>query len=124
MNSKIISIGAFLGCLGVALGAFGAHALKTKLTPEMLAIWHTGVEYHFGHALALILIGLIAGQVKTKSVKFAAGSILGGIVVFSGSLYAYATTGTTAFAMITPIGGVLFMLGWLTLAVTLWHHAS
>ncbi|MBI5246104.1 MAG: DUF423 domain-containing protein [Elusimicrobia bacterium] len=93
--------------LAVGLGAFGAHALKTRLTPEMLAIFETGVKYQVYHALALLLLAALRGPSK------AAWCFSAGIVLFSGSLYILAFTGIRKFGAITPIGGLLFLAGWL-----------
>ncbi len=92
--------------LAVGLGAFAAHGLKTKISPEMLTIWETGVRYHVYHALALLALGSFRGPDK------AGWCFLGGIVVFSGSLYLLALTGERRLGAVTPIGGLLFLAGW------------
>lgn len=104
--------GAVFGGLGVACGAFGAHALKARLTPEMLAVWKTAVEYQFTHALALLLVGLLALQKPSATLHSAALCFAAGVLVFSGSLYALALTGTRWLGAITPLGGLLFLIGW------------
>ena len=108
----------------VALGAFGAHALKSRLAPEMLAVFEVGVRYHVYHALALFVVGwlrtLRPGAALSMSATDNAATILdvagwcfaAGILLFSGSLYAYALTGSKALVMITPLGGLLFIVGW------------
>ena len=95
--------------LAVGLGAFGAHALKARLSPEMLAIFETGVKYQVYHALALLLLAALRGPSK------AAWCFTAGIVLFSGSLYILALTGVKKWGALTPIGGVLFLAGWLIL---------
>ncbi len=111
-----IRIGSFLAFCGVALGAFGAHALRNRLSPEMLAVWHTSVLYHLLHAVALFGLGLYArstgADVKTGGLLLTAG-----VVVFSGSLYALSLTGIKPLGAITPIGGVLFLAGWAWIAI-------
>lgn len=111
-----VTLGAGLGFIAVAFGAFGAHALKARLSPEMLAVWKTANEYHFYHALALLLVGVLARQAKLPGLDVSAGCFLAGIVVFSGSLYVLALSGTRWLGAITPIGGLLFLAGWAWLA--------
>ncbi|MFI5361686.1 MAG: DUF423 domain-containing protein [Elusimicrobiota bacterium] len=106
-----ISSGAALMFLAVALGAFAAHGLKARLSPEMLTVWETGVRYHVYHALALLALGAARGPDK------AGWCFLAGIAVFSGSLYVLALTGERRLGMITPIGGLLFLAGWLLFAL-------
>ena len=97
----------------VALGAFGAHALKGRLSAEMLAVWHTGVEYHFFHALGLLAVGLLATQLPESALlKWSGWLMLAGIAAFSGSLYALALTGERWLGAITPFGGVAFLAAW------------
>ncbi|MDO9453248.1 MAG: DUF423 domain-containing protein [Stagnimonas sp.] len=104
--------GAIYGFLGVAFGAFGAHALKARLAPEMLTVWKTAVEYQFYHALALVLVGLIATQRPSIAITNAAICFALGVLVFSGSLYVLALSGVRWLGAITPIGGLLFLIGW------------
>jgi uncharacterized membrane protein YgdD (TMEM256/DUF423 family) len=110
-----IVIGAAMGGLTVVLGAFGAHALKERLTPEQLAWWGTGVQYHGAHALALVLFGACARSLKLGSL--AAWCFLAGIALFSGSLYAMALGAPRWFGAVTPFGGVAFIAGWLAFAI-------
>lgn len=107
-----VLIGATYGFLGVLLGAFGAHGLKARLTPDMLAVWKTAVEYQFYHALALVLVGLIASQRPSIAVTNAGICFALGVLVFSGSLYALALSGVRWLGAITPLGGLLFLIGW------------
>jgi uncharacterized membrane protein YgdD (TMEM256/DUF423 family) len=111
----VIRLGATLGFLGVALGAFGAHGLKDRLGPGMLDVYQTGVLYHLIHALAVLAVGL--GAPRLARPRAVATLFALGVVVFSGSLYALALTGVTTLGAITPIGGLLFMAGWVTLAI-------
>jgi len=111
--------GALMAALGVGLGAFGAHALKARLVPEALAVFEVGVKYHMYHALGLIGIGLVATRIEATGIKVAGSAFLIGILLFSGSLYALALTGQRSLGMITPLGGVAFITGWLALAWTL-----
>lgn len=110
-----LGLAAISGFLAVALGAFGAHALKTRLTPEMLAVWRTGVDYQFYHALALLLLGMLARQTPSGMLDLAGGCFAAGIVLFSGSLYALALSEVRVLGAITPFGGLLFLAGWLLL---------
>ena len=114
MTSKLwLALGASYGFLAVALGAFGAHALKAKLTPDLLAVWKTGVEYHFYHALALVAVGLLARQLQPSGALTAAGVCFAlGVLLFSGSLYALALSGVRVLGAVTPFGGLLFLVGW------------
>jgi uncharacterized membrane protein YgdD (TMEM256/DUF423 family) len=111
--------GALAGLVGVAFGAFGAHGLRGRLSPEMLAVFETGVRYQMYHALALILTGAMMdrGVVTGRAIAAAGWLFLAGIVLFSGSLYLLAVTGITVLGAITPIGGVAFLLGWACLAI-------
>ena len=113
-----LTIGAIAMLWAVALGAFGAHTLKSQLAPDLLAVYHTGVEYHFYHALGLLAVGLVAQRLPDSNWLRASGWLmLAGIVIFSGSLYLLAVTGVRAFGAVTPIGGVAFMLAWVLFAV-------
>ena len=116
----MIAAGALNGALAVIAGAFGAHALKARLTPELLATWHTGSDYHMYHALALVLAGIVAGAQPTSQLNAAGVALLVGIVLFSGSLYLLALTGTKWLGAITPLGGTAFIAGWLLLAHAAW----
>lgn len=109
-------LGAVYGFLAVALGAFGAHALRARLSPEMLAVWKTGVEYHFYHALALLLVGWFARQAPLPALNVAGACFAGGVLLFSGSLYALSLSGVRVLGAVTPFGGLLFLVGWAALA--------
>jgi uncharacterized membrane protein YgdD (TMEM256/DUF423 family) len=120
-----ILLGSLNALLGVALGAFGAHGLKSRVNPEMLTVWETAVQYHLIHALGLLLIGIICQLMPDVSlVKISGWSILAGIVLFSGSLYALVLTGIKPLGIITPIGGVAFLVGWLLLAISAWQRSA
>ena len=117
-----VFLGALNMAIAVMLGAFGAHGLKNKVTAEQLAWWHTGVEYHVYHALALLILGtLIAAQPQLAIPKGSAWALQIGIVIFSGSLYAMTLGAPRWFGAITPIGGTAFIVGWLWLAYSAWH---
>ncbi len=105
-------LGAVYGLLGVALGAFGAHALRARLTPDMLAVYHTGVEYQFYHAFALLAVGVLCTVRPGPGLGVAGWSFVFGVLLFSGSLYLLALTGTRWLGAITPVGGALFLIGW------------
>ena len=113
-------IGAGFLALAVILGAFGAHALKSKLEPDMMQVYKTGVEYHFYHALGLLLIGVISLNVSSGLINWSAILLIAGIVLFSGSLYALALTGIKWLGAITPFGGVSFIAGWILLLLSVW----
>lgn len=112
--NRAIKTAAILGALAVAIGAFGAHALKPMLIDSgRLSTFETGVEYHFYHVLALLFIGLLQGKSNDKKLKWAASAMIAGIVIFSGSLYVLCLTNIPILGAITPIGGVCFIAGWL-----------
>lgn len=118
-NQTILSAGAVFMALGVLLGAFGAHALKKVLSPEMLTIYHTGVEYQFYHALGLLFIGLTGFHIQSKYLNWAGLLLTIGIIIFSGSLYVLTLSGIKALGAITPLGGISFIAGWICLVVAL-----
>ena len=117
MDRTFLLAGAVAGLVAVAFGAFGAHGLRGRLTPEMLAVFETGVRYQMYHALALLLVAALAPHVPGKAIAAAGWLFVAGIVVFSGSLYLLAVTGVTILGAITPIGGVAFLAGWASLIV-------
>jgi uncharacterized membrane protein YgdD (TMEM256/DUF423 family) len=117
MDRTFLLIGAVFGFLGVAVGAFGAHGLKNRLSPEMLAIFETGVRYQMYHVFALLIVAAAIGHVgNARLLTFAGWSFVAGILIFSGSLYALALTSTTILGAITPFGGLAFLIGWACLA--------
>ncbi len=123
MQKIFLIIGTILGGLSVALGAFGAHGLKKIVSAETVATYQTGVQYQMYHALALILVGLLSEKIASGFINYAGLFFLGGIVLFSGSLYLivsmYAMNKTvpTPIGIITPIGGLFFILGWVLLLI-------
>jgi uncharacterized membrane protein YgdD (TMEM256/DUF423 family) len=112
-----IALGSINAALAVILGAFGAHALKARISPEMLSVYHTASQYHFYHALGMLLIGALASQFRSAGALQLSGFLmLAGIILFSGSLYILAVTGITWLGAITPLGGVAFIAAWIVLA--------
>jgi uncharacterized membrane protein YgdD (TMEM256/DUF423 family) len=116
-RSPVIALGALNAALAVAAGAFAAHGLRERLDARALEVFETGARYHMYHALAMILAGLIAA----KGAATAGWIFQAGIVLFSGSLYLLALTGTNGLGAVTPIGGVGFLAGWLWLAWAAWR---
>jgi len=108
--------GAVLSGLGVALGAFGAHGLKARVTPDLLVVFETGVRYHMYHALGLLAVGWAMTRNPSTAVQAAGILFVVGIVLFSGSLYLMTMTGARWLGAITPLGGVAFLVGWALLA--------
>jgi uncharacterized membrane protein YgdD (TMEM256/DUF423 family) len=117
MDRTFMFIGALMGFVGVGLGAFGAHGLRGRLSPEMLGIFETGVRYQMYHAVALLVLAAMMPRIEGRLVLIAGWSFTAGILIFSGSLYALALTGVTTLGAITPIGGVAFLAGWIALAI-------
>ncbi|MCU0897925.1 MAG: DUF423 domain-containing protein [Burkholderiales bacterium] len=112
-----LTLGAFAAMLAVIVGAFGAHALRAKVPADLLAVYNTGVQYHFWHALGLLAIGLAAFHLRDPALLLWAGWLmLAGIVLFSGSLYVLAVTGVRWLGAITPFGGTAFIAAWALLA--------
>ena len=112
--------GAVCGAVGVAAGAFGAHALKARLTPEFLAVFETGVRYHLIHALALLVVAWAATRWPSRAISAAGWLFMAGVVLFSGSLYALCLSGAGALGAVTPVGGIALIAGWLLLAWGAW----
>ncbi|MFS0837198.1 DUF423 domain-containing protein [Paenibacillus sp. 1P03SA] len=119
MMRLFMMLGSINMFLAVALGAFGAHMLKTKISADMLAVYQTGVQYHMIHAVGLIVIGLAANHLtQNQSLVNASGwAIVIGIILFSGSLYVMSLSGIKVLGAITPFGGVAFLTGWVLLAI-------
>ena len=108
-----LAIGCIAALLAVAIGAFGAHGLKARIPPELMPVYKTGVEYHFYHALGMILVGLAAFHLPQSACLRSAGwAMLAGIVLFSGSLYLLSLTGLGWLGAITPLGGAAFIAAW------------
>lgn len=121
MLRGFLMLAAFFGFTGVALGAFAAHGLKNRLSAEYLAIFHTGVMYQLVHTLALLAVALLAVQIPGRLLTWAGISFVVGILLFSGSLYLLTLTGVTALGIITPFGGLAFLIGWLILGLAAWR---
>jgi uncharacterized membrane protein YgdD (TMEM256/DUF423 family) len=116
MDRTFLLIGALAGFIGVGFGAFGAHALRARLTPDMLDVFETGVRYQMYHALAILLTAVAVARFDGWVVRSAGWLFTAGIVLFSGSLYALALSGVRVLGAITPIGGLAFLAGWALLA--------
>jgi len=115
---QFIVIAGISGFLAVALGAFGAHFIKNRLTEEMFAIYQTGVQYHFYHTLALLGVGVLAYWMPdVAALKWSGWLFVCGIVIFSGSLYALSLSGIRVLGAVTPIGGLAFLAGWVMLII-------
>lgn len=117
MSQLLLIIAAIYGAVAVALGAFAAHGLKSRLSEQLLTVFQTGVTYQFYHTLALLLAGLWLRFAPSPWVAAAGIFWALGVVLFSGSLYALALTSIKWFGPITPLGGLLFILGWICLLV-------
>ena len=113
-----LALGSASAAVAVVAGAFGAHALRAQLAPELLAAFETGVRYHLVHALGLLAVAWASTRVPGPAVAWAGWLLLAGTVLFSGSLYALALTGVRALGAVTPLGGLAFVAGWLLLAWT------
>jgi uncharacterized membrane protein YgdD (TMEM256/DUF423 family) len=116
VDKVFFAIGSLSGFLGVALGAFGAHALKGRLDAELLVVFETGVRYQMVHALALLAVGWAHTRWPGTVLTTGGWLFVVGTVLFSGSLYALSLTGVRWLGAITPIGGLAFLAGWLCLA--------
>jgi uncharacterized membrane protein YgdD (TMEM256/DUF423 family) len=117
MDRFFFIVGAIMAFLAVALGAFGAHALKNRLTPDMLDIFEVGVRYHMYHALGLLAVAWATSRWPESNVTAAGWAFIVGIIIFSGSLYILSMTGMRWFGAITPLGGLAFLIGW---AILVW----
>jgi uncharacterized membrane protein YgdD (TMEM256/DUF423 family) len=121
MLRGFLMLAAFFGFTGVALGAFAAHGLKNRLSAEYLAIFHTGVTYQLVHTLALLAVALLATQIPGRLMVWAGASFAIGILLFSGSLYLLTLTGVSKLGIVTPFGGLAFLVGWLCLGLAAWR---
>ena len=110
-------LASFLMLAGVVLGAFGAHGLKSRISPDSLDIYHTAVLYHFIHAGALFAVSWVSSQNPSGRSSLAGYAFTLGILLFSGSLYALAVTGQKWLGAVTPLGGIAFIVGWAVLAL-------
>jgi uncharacterized membrane protein YgdD (TMEM256/DUF423 family) len=109
----IVSYAGILGACGMALGAFGAHALRARISAEMLEIYRTGVLYHLFHAVALLGVAAVVPYLRFP--RLTTGLFVGGVLVFSGSLYVLAISGVRIWGAVTPLGGIALIAGWLSL---------
>ncbi|RYY39898.1 MAG: DUF423 domain-containing protein [Chitinophagaceae bacterium] len=123
MHKNFLALGAILAALGVILGAFGAHKLKTLVGPDVVATYQTGVQYQMYHAFALLLVGILYERMPSGAMNAAGWCFLTGIVLFSGSLYLLASlkamdkVGLSGVGIITPFGGLFFIAGWIALLI-------
>lgn len=115
MKRKLLLLGSVFGFSGVALGAFGAHGLKNILSPEMLSVFETGVRYQMYHSLAIVLVAILVE--RYPSLRLAGRLFGGGIILFSGSLYALTITDMTMFGAVAPLGGLCLLAGWVVLFI-------
>lgn len=121
MQKLFLILGSIMMALGVMIGAFGAHGLKSILSEEMMEIFRTGVQYHFYHAIGLFIVGITAQYLPNSSLLYWSGILMvAGIIIFSGSLYLLSTMGLRWLGAITPVGGICFILSWLLLAIAVW----
>jgi uncharacterized membrane protein YgdD (TMEM256/DUF423 family) len=121
MQKLFLIAGGITMALAVVLGAFGAHTLENRLSEKMLDIYQTGVTYHFYHAIGLLILGLVAYYLPDSSwLKWSGWLMIGGILLFSGSLYILAVGGLRWLGAVTPIGGLFFIVSWILFAVAVW----
>ena len=121
MFRVLLLLAALFGFTGVGLGAFAAHGLKGQLSAEYLAVFQTGVHYQMLHALALLALAALWQRLGGRLLTAAGVCFCGGILLFSGSLYALTLSGISALGMITPVGGLMFLAGWLCLGLAAWR---
>ena len=118
-------VGCVCAALAVVLGAFGAHALKSRIDPEMLSVYQTGVHYHLFHALGLFAVAFCASHLPhSRLIKWSGWLMFTGTVIFSGSLYVLSITGIRGWGMVTPVGGLTLIVSWVLLALALVRHRS
>lgn len=121
MDRTFFALGALSAGIGVTLGAFGAHALKARLAPDMLAVWETGVRYQLVHALALLAVAWAATRWPGAAVAAGGWLFVAGTLLFSGSLYVLALSGVKGWGAVTPLGGAAWIVGWGCLAWAAWR---
>ena len=119
---KTLAIAGALIALATALGAFGAHALKAHLSADKLSVYETAVRYHFIHALGLLAIGVLLRIVDGELLRWSAALVLAGIVLFSGSLYLLTFGAPRFVGIVTPVGGLALLAGWILFATTMWRQ--
>lgn len=115
--TTFLKIGAIFMALAVAFGAFGAHIVEEMLTPDRLDVYRTAVQYHFYHALGLLIVGSVGFHINNKWMKWSGYSLIAGVLIFSGSLYLLTLLDIGWLGAITPVGGVAFILGWVFLFI-------
>jgi uncharacterized membrane protein YgdD (TMEM256/DUF423 family) len=118
MERTFLALGALSGGLAVAAGAFGAHGLRGRLSPDLMAVFETAARYQMYHALALIALAAVAGRLVGRGAEVAGWLFVAGTVIFSGSLYLLALGGPRWLGAVTPLGGLCFLVGWAALAWT------
>lgn len=120
----VLIFGVIYGFLSVALGAFGAHGLEGKISEKALTNWEKAVQYQMFHAMALFVTGWLMSKIESVQLTAAGWFFIIGVILFSGSLYLYATTSEKSLAMITPFGGVSFLVGWILLGYAIVKYVS
>jgi uncharacterized membrane protein YgdD (TMEM256/DUF423 family) len=118
---KTVAIAGALIALATAFGAFGAHALRTHLSPDKLQVYETAVRYHFFHALGLLAIGVLLRSMDSELLRWSAVLVLVGVILFSGSLYLLTFGAPRTLGIVTPAGGLALIAGWILFAVTIWR---
>ena len=121
MERTFLALGALSGAISVAAGAFGAHALRTRISTELLAAFETGARYQMYHALALLVVAWATTRWPGPPVRAAGWLFVAGTVLFSGSLYLLALTGARGLGAVTPLGGLALLAGWFSLTVGIWR---
>lgn len=117
LSKLFLFVGSLNALIAVILGAFGAHYLRSRIPPEMIEVYQTGIHYHLFHALGLLILSLIAFHIPTSGyIKLSGWLMLAGIILFSGSLYALSISGINKLGVITPFGGISFIVAWFLLA--------
>ena len=121
MDTQLFIIGALSGMLSVALGAFGTHAMRGRVAPQVLNTFETGLRYEIYHAFAILAVALAMTHWSSALLVYAGWAFVAGTILFSGSLYLLVFTGRRAFGAVTPFGGIAFIAGWLLLALGVWQ---
>ena len=125
MSKLFLILGSINAATAVSMGAFGAHFLKTKISEDMLSVFQTAVQYHFYHSLGLMIIGVLTISIKPEKYLGIAGWMMFiGIILFSGSLYILSTTAIRWVGIITPFGGIAFIISWVFIAIALWKWSE
>ncbi|MEX0966026.1 MAG: DUF423 domain-containing protein [Bacteroidia bacterium] len=126
MSKTFLILGAAAAFLAVAIGAFGAHAVKSRISADLLEIYNTGTAYHFYHSFAVLIVGILLFLAPHPNgwLNWSGWLFLAGIILFSGSLYTLALSGIRTFGAVTPFGGLCFLAGWLCMAVGSWRAFS